>query len=239
MKKHDETIQHLFDDYAETLTPRNDLAEKARLEMVANKQAQPSASARKSSSGWIHLAWITPVAAVFIAIVVIIFSSPLFAGIGDRLGDNDTPPQPAVAYYTYADVKGKSVSLDYCDYMLQINKLTANGYEIVGQRCYAFFTDDGELRYVKAYLGLRSADGTFTEITLIAEVDGYVREDLQDIYDSNNSHEGLSVDSSTDTNGEYVTRGYFAARNLHFYVVARNGQRTDVAQDIMKIISER
>ena len=236
MNKHDEKIQHLFDDYAETLTPRNDLAEKARLEMVANKQAKPSASARKSS-GWVHLAWITPVAAVFIAIVVLIFNLPLFS-LG-KLSDEDTPSQPTVAYYTYSDVKGRSVSLDYCDYMLQINKLTANGYEIVGQRCYAFFTDDGELRYVKAYLGVRSADGTFTEITLIAEVDGYVRKDLQDIYDSNKSREGLSTDSDTDANGEYVTRGYFAARNLHFYVVARNGQRTDVAQDIMKIISER
>ena len=47
-----------------------------------------------------------------------------------------------------------------------------------------------------------------------------------------------TVNSYYEDNGEYVTQGYFAARNLHFYVVARNGQRTQLASDILDIIAK-
>lgn len=240
MKKHDERIQNLFDDYAEQLTPRQDLAEKAKMEMVADKQAKPSPSSRPKTSFWTRFAWITSVAAVFIAIIVIIFSLPT---TNDGMGNmsNGSGPQqsaPAVVYYSYADVKGKSVYLDDYDDVLQISKLSATGYQVVGQRYYGFFTQDGQLRYVKAQLGVRSTDGTFTELELIAEVDGYVRRDLRDIYDRYSSTDGLKVGSGYDVDGEYVTQGYFAARNLHFYVMARNGQRSNVAEDIMRLLAE-
>lgn len=237
MDKHDEKIQNLFDDYAQELKPREDLAEKARLTMVANNQAKPSTSTRKNSSFWVHFAWITPVAAVFIAIVVIMFNLPFFA-LGNLFGDDDSSGQTTttVAYYTYADVKGRSVSRADYDDVLQVSRLEKNGYDIVGERYYAFFTEKGELRYIKAYLGVRSPDGTFTELTLIAEVDGYVRKDLQDIYDLYSGFNSMSVNSGYDSVDEYVTQAYFAARNLHFYIVAHNGQYTDVPRDIMEII---
>ena len=243
MKKNDETIQNLFDAYAEELKPRQDLAEKAKMEMVERK-SQPSTSARKNSSFWLHFAWITPVTAVFIAIVIVIFNLPVFLGsLGDKFGKDETPsqqqPAPSVAYYTYADVKGRSVSWEDYDDMLQISKLAENGYQVVGEHCFAFYTTEGELRYIKLYLGVRASDGTFTELELIAEVDGYVREDLYNIYDSYKNRDGLSTNSHYASNGEYVTQGYFAARNLHFYVVARNGQRTEVAKDILQVIYQK
>ena len=239
MKKQDESIQNLFDNYAQELTPRVDLAEKAKMEMVANKQAKPSASARKNSSFWLHFAWITPVAVVFIAVIAVIFTLPTFiGGLGDKFGEETPSDQPtnAVAYYTIADVRGRSVSIEDYDNMLQISRLTSNGYQVVGQRCYAFFTEEGELRYVKVYLGVRSPDGTFTELELIGEVDGYVRKDLQEIYDRYSTFDGLGTESHYDSAGEYITNGYFAARDLHFYVVARNGQVTQAARDIMQLI---
>ena len=236
MNKHDEKIQNLFDDYAKQLTSREDLADKAIKEMVANN-AQPSGSARKNSSFGAHFAWITPVVAVFIAVVILMFNLPLL-GNGNWFNKDEPPSeQPTVIYYTYADVKGRSVSLDYCDYVLKLDRLRANGYEIVGEHCYAFYTDNGELRYIKAYLGVRSADGTFTEFVLTAEVDGYVRKDLQDIYDKFSNMSRMVVDSREDSNGEYVTQAFFATRDLHFYAVARNGQYTQVAKDILTIIS--
>ena len=242
MKKHDETIQYLFDDYAEELTPRQDLAEKAKMEMIANNQAKSSASARKNSFK-LHLAWIAPVAVVFIAVIAIIFTLPIFRSGQGNLFEGDTvpseQPSPTVAYYTYADVKGRSVNIDDYDDMLQVSKLNEKGYQIVGQRCYAFFTDKGELRYVKAYLGVRSSDGTFTELELIGEVDGYVRKDLREIYDRYSDIDGLGVKSSYDDRGEYVTQGYFAARNFHFYAVARNGQYTQAATDILQTLSQQ
>ena len=240
MNKHDETIQNLFDAYAEELTPRVDLAEKAKMEMVAEKQAKPSVSARKNSSFWLHFAWITPVAAVFVAVIVVIFTLPTFiGGLGSLFGDDELPSgKPAtVAYYSLADVKGRSVSIDDYDDMLQVSRLKENDYQIVGQRCYAFFTEQGELRYIKAYLGVRSPDGTFTEVELVAEVDGYVRDDLKDIYDLYSNLHRMGVDSRYDNSGEYVTQAYFAARDLHFYVVARNGMPNRVATDILEIIS--
>ena len=237
MKKHDETIQNLFDDYAKDLTPRVDLAEKARMEMVERK-AQPSASSRRSSFG-VHLAWIAPVAVLFIAVIVIIFNLPIFSMPNDNSqGDGPTQQQPAVAYYTFADVKGKSVSLNEYDDMLQVSRLETLGYQVVGQRCYAFYSQDEQLRYVKVYLGLRSTDGTFTEMEIIAEVDGYVRSDLKDIFNKYSANDDLSVESYYDDDGEYVTQAYFAARNWHFYVLARNGQQTEAAQDIVEHLAD-
>ena len=240
MNKHDETIQKLFEDYASDLTPREDLAVKAKMEMVERK-AQPSTSARKNSSPWIHFAWIAPVAVMFIAVIAVIFTLPLFGGPGGMFNEDDTPSSStnAVVYYSYADVKGRSVSRNDYDDVLQVSRLEANGYQVVGEKYYAFFTEEGELRYVKAYLGVRSPDGTFTELSLIAEVDGYVRKDLQDIYHMYSSRDGLDMDSHYDDSGEYVTQAYFAAHDLHFYVLARNGQRTNAVNAILQMLSQQ
>ena len=237
MNKHDEEIQNLFDDYASDLAPREDLADKARMEMVANNQAKPSTSARKNSSFWLHFAWIAPVAVVFVAVIAVIFTLPTFiGGLADRFGEelSSQPSTNAVAYYSFADVKGRSVSRADYDDVLQVSRLESNGYQVVGERYYAFFTEEGELRYIKAFLGVRSPDGTFTELSIIAEVDGYVRADLRDIYDLCSPLHYMGVDSRYDKNGEYVTQAYFAARDLHFYVVARNGLPTDVSRDILE-----
>lgn len=239
MKKQDDKIQQLFDSYASELTPRNDLSSAARDEMVAlNKQPKPSASARQNNGFVRHLGWLIPVSAVVLFIAVFSVFGPIF-GLGDFLQCNhnaQTPPvTPAETVYTFADVKGRSVTLDDCDEALQVSRLL-DEYDIINSRYYAFYTADGELRYIRAFLGVRDQDGVFTELELIAEVDGYVREDLKSIYDSLGGYSGLVSDSGYAANGEYVTQAYFAARNMHFYVVARNGQASSVARDLISTL---
>ena len=233
MNKRNETIQNLFDEYAETLEPRADLASKARIQMAAN-QAQPSASARKKS-GLVHLAWIAPVAVVFVAIIAVIFTLPMF-NWGGSIGEDTPQTAPTVVYYTFADVKGSKVSIEQYDDMLQLDRLARYGYQIVGSKCYAFFTSDRELRYLKVQLGVRSSSGTFTELDLIVEVDGYVRADLQEVYQANSRYNGINSHEGYDENGEYVTKAYFAARDMHFYVVAINGEPTRETLEILQLI---
>lgn len=240
MKQHDDILQQLFDSYASQLKPRDDLCSAARDEMTAlNAQQKPSDSARKNKGFARHLGWIIPVSFVLIFIVSLAVFAPVL-GLHDLGSGNhnaqDNPVTPTETVYTFADVKGRSVSRALCDEKLQVSRLVAAGYEVVGERYYAFYTDDGELRYIHAMLGVRTADGEFTEIELIAEVDGYVRKDLKRTYDSYRRYSGLAADSGYDDNGEYVTQAYFAARNMHFYVVAHNGQTTSVAREIISLL---
>ena len=237
MKKQDEMIKQLFDGYARELTPRDDLSSAARDEMtVLNKQQQPSASARKNNGFARHLGWIIPVSVVVLFVAVVSVFLP-FLRFGDGTGSgNDvvtTPPAPE--YYTFSDVKGRSIAIDDCDDMLQISRLL-DKYVLISERYYAFYTQDGELRYIRANLALRDSDGTFTEIELIAEVDGYVREDLERTYNAYSGYGDLVCGSNYADNGEYVTQAFFAARDMHFYVVARNGQATKVAREIISML---
>ena len=234
MKKQDDMIKQLFDDYARELTPRDDLSSAARDEMTAfRKQQKPSASARKNDGFARHLGWIIPVSLVVLFVSVVSIFLP-FLMFNDRPGSgNDvvtTPPAPE--YYTFGDVKGRSIAIGDCDGVLQISRLL-DEYEIISARYYAFYTEDGELRYIKALLGVRNADGEFTEIEIIAEVDGYVREDLKRVYRAYSGYDRLVCTSDYADDGEYVTQAFFAARDMHFYVVARNGQVTSVAKEII------
>ena len=243
MNKQDDKIKQLFDDYAKELTPRDDLAGLARAEMTASKtERKQPASERKKSNFWIYFACIAPVCVVMIVVIALV-ASPIFGfvgGIFDGITHPSNPSPPTLTQmhtdsYSYDDVKGRSISLEDCDDVLRISYIK-QAYEVVGERYYAFYTDDGELRYIKALLGVRSLDGSFTEIELIAEVNGYVREDLKDIYDNNKRRDELFTEIGKDDSGEYVTKGFFFARDMHFYVYARNGQYSKVAEEIISKI---
>ena len=244
MNEHDDKIKQLFDDYASELTPRDDLASKARALMTASKtEVKQSVSARKKSVFWRHFAWIAPVFMVMIVVIALV-SGPVFGSLGnifDRTPSEQQPPiltEAPTYYYSFADVKGRSVSGESYDEVLRISAIKEE-YEVVSERYYAFFTEDGDLRYVKAFLGVRSDDGTFTELVLIAEVDGYVRQDLRDAYIIGKRYDDIVTETTHDSEsdrGEYVTRSFFFARNMHFYVTARNGMESDVAQEIISLL---
>lgn len=238
MKKQDDMIKQLFDDYASELAPRDELSSVAREEMTTlNEQRKSSVPARKNKGFVRHLGWIIPVSFVLFFVAVFGVFLPVL-GLNDNPNSgNDIVQTPSeTVYYTFADVKGRSISLDDCDDVLQISRLNSAGYKVLNARYYGFFTEDGELRYIRVTLGVRDADGTFTEIELIAEVDGYVREDLKRTYETYSDYNYLVCDSGYADNGEYVTQAYFASRDMHFYIVVRNGQATNVAREIISTL---
>ena len=240
MKKNDDTIQKLFDDYAEDLSERNDLAEKARQAIAA--QNAKKAKQRKPKI-W---NWLAPVCAALIIVVVSVsIWSPLLSSENGTTtpsqtpnqGDQDTSPNTHVNYYSLSDVKGRSVPPSQFDTTLNVTQIKDDEeYEIVYERYYAFYFKDGELAYVKAVLGVRSEEG-FCEIVIISEVDGVVRQDLRDIYDYFLMYgEDKYMSTQPDDKGEYVTNAYFNARNCHFYVSAMTGANDLLAEKIISKI---
>ncbi|MCH5160236.1 MAG: hypothetical protein J1F66_05285 [Clostridiales bacterium] len=240
MKKNDDNIQKLFDDYAEDLNERNDLAEKARLALV-EQNAKKDKQQRKPKM-W---NWLAPVCAALIIVVVSVsIWSPFNSNGGGTFGPSGLPnqsgqgkyPSVNINYYASSDVKGRGITLSDCDETLKIsNLLLDDEYTVVSEHYYAFYFDDGNLAYIKAILGVRSEEG-FCEIVIIAEADGVVRQDLSDFYDDYiYGRNYATMHTVLDDKGEYVTNAYFNARNSHFYVSAMTGANSTLAE---KIISE-
>lgn len=230
MKK-DERLNKIFDDYAETLTPREELSSKARNAMAASKER--SVSSRGKNVWLLNLAWILPVCIVFAVSVFVIRAIVLPDGNDAPFQGESSYPE-RVEYYASGDVVGKSIGQKEAAQYLDVSVLSTN-YQVTGERYYAFYDYLGNLRYIKIYLGLRGVDGVFTEMEIIAERDGYVRNDLKDLYADCVGSNKFLYRADYDESGEYVTRGYFEMNGVHFYVVGRNGQRV---YEVEKIISQ-
>ena len=240
MKKKDDTVQKLFDDYAEELNERSDLADKARQALV--EQNAQKAKQRKPKI-W---NWLAPVcAALIIVFVSVSIWSPLGSNGNGTSKPSDTPnqseqdtsPGVQVNYYTSAEVKGRGIELFDCDDTLNISELKQDEeYEVVSERYYAFYFENGKLAYLKAVLGVRSDEG-FCEIIIIAEADGVVRQDLRDIYNRYiRANDYAIMDTKLDDKGEYVTNAFFRARDSHFYVYAMTGANGSLAEKIISKI---
>ena len=237
MNKNDDTIQKLFDDYAEDLNERSDLADRAKAALVA-KNAEKSK--RRELGFW---KWLAPVCC---ALIIVVVSISIFAPSG-LLGDggSEQPPNqgtnthvPTLTYYTAAEVKGRSVSLSDYDETLKISQIKQDGdYQVVYERYYAFYFEDGALAYVKAVLGVRSDEG-LCEIAIVAEADGVVRQDLRSEFDFYLKRGGdrACMFTDLDDKGEFVTSAYFNARSAHFYVYALTGANDELAEKIISKI---
>ena len=246
MKKNDDAIQKLFDDYAEDLGERVDLAERAKAALAAKNAATDvnKAKQQRKPNFW---SWLAPICAVLI-IVVVSFGvlAPLgIFGDGGKLSDGDQvagneqvdSSVSNIEYYAASDVKGRSVAYKDCDGTLKISQIKADAdYTVVSERYYAFYFEDGTLAYIKAVLGVRSDEG-FCEITIIAEVDGLLRNDLSDRYGKFISGRDVEIMVTLpDDKGEYVTNAYFSARGSHFYVYAMTGANSTLAEKIISKI---
>ena len=239
MKKNDDSIQKLFDDYAEGLNERDDLAEKAR--QALTEQNAKKAKQRKPKI-W---NWLAPICAALIIVVVSISIWTPSGSLDGTMTPSQTPGQSGqnanqgvhVNYYALSEVKGRSVPSSQVDETLNVTQIEDDeAHVIVSESYYAFYFEDGKLAYVKAILGVRSDEG-FCEIVIIAEADGVVRRDLSDIYDyyiSGRRH--VTMFTLPDDKGEFVTNAYFNARNYHFYVSAMTGANGHLAEKIISKI---
>ena len=241
MKKNDETIQQLFDDYAEGLNERTDLADKAR-------QALAEQNAKKAQQRKPRLwAWLAPICAVLILVVSISIWAPIFGGLD--FGPSGMPNNPSqnegdsannnerIKYYSLLDVKGRNVTAAQAGEMIDVSAIESDGeFEIVYERYYAFYFENGKLAYVKALLGVRSEEG-FCEITIIAEADGVVRNDLRDFYHAYiRGHDVAYMYTRLEERGEYVTNACFNITNAHCYVSAMTGANSQLAEKIISKI---
>lgn len=245
MKGQKDEIKKLFDDYADDLTPRQDLASKAKTAMSVKNNKQSAKGNTQSANR--RFRWVASLSCAFIVLIVCVgIMLPLITGERPDNSGNHGQTHPSgteentqtgsdIVYYAMSDFKGKSVALSQVDDALQISRLhESSSYQVVSERYYAFYTDDGALAYIKALLGVRGNSG-FAEITLIAEADGMVRNDLKDIY---LSYCGVDeyyfvCDTQLDDKGEYVTQGFFNARNMHFYVYATTGANSHLSEKII------
>ena len=246
MKKNDDTIQKLFDDYAEELNERNDLADKAR-QALAEQNAKKAQ--RRKPRIW---NWLAPVCAVLILVVSISLWGQIFGrleGFGpsgvpnpDESPSDYHPGQGGnhnehVSYYALSDVKGRSVTASQASKTIDVSAIEADGeYKIVYERYYAFYFENGKLAYVKALLGVRSEEG-FCEIAIIAEVDGFVRRDLSDLYYNYiRGKDYAMMYTELDNKGEYVTNACFSIAKAHCYVSAMTGANSQLAEKIISKI---
>ena len=244
MKKNDDTIQKLFDDYAEELNERADLGQRAMDALVAKNAKKTQ---QRKPSIW---TWLAPVccALIFAVVSVSIWSttgpldgdmnqsgSPNFSGQDSSQSEDDSTRTPV--YYALSEVKGRNIAFSDCDDTLKVSQVKHNEeYQVVYERYYAFYFADGTLAYVKAVLGVRSDEG-FCEIVIVAEADGVVRDDLRDAYeDYLSGNDRAYMFTNLDDNGEYVTNAFFTARNAHFYVYAMTGANGALAEKIISKI---
>ena len=247
MKKNDDTIQKLFDDYAEGLNERTDLVDKAR-QALAEQNVNRAPQKRKSRI-W---RWLAPICTVLILVVSISLWAQIIRGLGS-IGPGGVPNYPndgpssypsqsegnhnaQVTYYSLSDVKGRSVTPSQASKTIDVSAIESDGdYKIVYERYYAFYFASGRLAYVKALLGVRSEEG-FCEIVIIAEVDGVVRKDLRDFYDGYIRRNDVLMHTDLDEKGEYVTNACFSIDKAHCYVSAMTGANGQLAEKIISKI---
>lgn len=218
MMKQDDKIKQLFDNFADELTPRDDLSNKAKATL---RQKRP-----RSGRGWIFAVAMACVALLIVSSVLRIVTN----GNGDH-GSDVKPPQQEEQYSTFAlsDVKGTRLaegSKDFADAakLVGVELFKDASFTVVSQRYVAFYFKNNAdtLAYVKAYLLVRSDDCAL-ELTIIAETDGFVSNDLQWLYRSG-THGSVSQSNVTEQ-GEYASIGFVrnSAENTHFYVYATGG----------------
>ena len=241
MKKNDDTIQKLFDDYAEGLNERTDLADKAR-QALAEQNAKKAQ--RRKPRLW---AWLAPVCAVLILVVSISVWAPIIGGLD--FGSSGLPNNPSqndgdnannnaqINYYSLSQVKGRRVTASQASETIDVSAIESDGeFGIVYERYYAFYFENGKLAYVKALLGVRSEEG-FCEITIIAELDGMVRDDLRYYYNDYIRNSDVAImNTRLEERGEYVTVACFNIANAHCYVYAMTGANAQLAEKIISKI---
>ncbi len=230
MKRNDK-IQQIFDDYAQNLPDRSDLADRARSVMSQNAQsncAVPSAKPSGKRRGFIWaMCGVCAVIAVCLAVFPVILNGNFY--------DNNK-----LQYYTSRQINGKALSASQTAPYLPVERFGGDDWTVVYDKYYGYFADDGDLRYIVADLGVRAADGGFVEITLIAEKNGYLCRSFAEEYNATLRKGQLSAYTYTADRykGEYLTSAFFRLDDYHYYVSAMTGANDSLAEQIINKLTK-
>lgn len=225
MKQNDE-IQRLFDDYADSLPIRQDLAQKAAVEAERRK---------KKPTFW---RWFSPLAA---ALVLVVFCFAVFPSVfpnKDNPGNSasDKPSegqnQTQILHYAVSDVVGKTLSAEEAQTTFKADELNSDVGQVIYQKYYVFYMrGTTDVAYYKACLGVM-INGNLTEVYAIAENKNYRSDDLYRDFASFYSGEQTQYHFGYER-GEWVTGACFVSRDFRYFVSTTGGN-----DDGMKIIEK-
>ena len=232
MKRNDK-IQQIFDDYAQNLPDRSDLADRARSVMSQNAQAQHNRAVFSSKPSNKRSGWIWAVCSVCVVLAVCLALFPVILN-GNFYDGNE------LQYYTSRQISGKALSASQTAQYLPVERLGGNGWTVVYDKYYGYFADDGDLRYIVADLGVRAEEGGFVEMTLIAEKNGYLCRSFAENYNSTIRNGIVSSYTRTDDRrkGEYLTSAFFKLDDYHYYVSAMTGADSSLAEQFIEQLTK-
>lgn len=233
MKK-DPRINKLFDDYADKLRPATDPTAKARRQ----------SNAQKPPKRWRnYTAMFASVCCCMLIVIVILVSSPVFmqqtvdpppssggpsAGSGPTEGDHEAggPPSSAVSYYALEGLERRVV--DPSDAELVDVAALGELFEITNADCTAYYAN-GKLRFEQ--LNLTVVDGGIvTNLSIIAEVNGFVRQDLAERYEK-----GADFSSAEQQDG-FVAQAFVVGASAHFYLDGQSAAPCDCVERLVQLL---
>ena len=229
MEEKDKDIERLFDEYADGLRPRADLASRARQQMQPRRER-----AHAKRVAVISIASFAGVAAS-IAVAVLSVNALFRVSGNDGAGSSATPPAINATEYNIADVRAVSVSRETATEYFDLSSIEEQ-YNVFAESYYAcYLKESGELVYVRGSFGLETENGT-TQVGMIAEKAEYRRTDLNQNfkYIIGNSSEPITAKNYID--GEYISQTYWSTETTHYYVttMGNDGTAYSVVADILR-----
>ncbi len=224
MTNKEEKIQNLFDDFALELSPRSDLAQKARKQMAAKK---------KTRTVFIRVA-------ALCAVVLVVYVAMVLAVL------KKTNEAPYV--YAQSEVTGHAanVSVESASQLQAFSQLKTilqednASYKVLAEKCRVYtFKSDGNFAYAKISYGILTENG-MVEMDVIVESTDCVHVEREDIYttDIKNKKGQVHLYTSDGDVGEYVTTAYWQDNVARYYISAQcNGQAVGDAKKIIDLLS--
>lgn len=224
MTINEEKIQYLFDDFALELSPRPELAEKARKQMSAKK---------KTRTVWVRVMALCAVVLVVyvgmaLALLKVVRETPVTYAQSDVIGHS-------------ADLSAENISQLQAISQLKTMFEKDDCYNVLSEKCLIYtFKSNGNFAYAKIRYGILTENG-MVEMDVIVESSDCIKADLKDIYKINikNNKGEVHLSVSAEYIGERVTSAYWEDNVARYYISAQcNGQAVDDAQKIIDLISE-
>lgn len=221
MMNDDKEIRRMFDEYADGLEPRPDLASRAHEKMNATRRDASRPVNRK------HVVLIS--LASLAAVAVGIFAVNAVKEIFDSDSSSSAPMQ--ITKYEVTDVRAVSVSREDISKYFDMSALEAQ-YDVFAENYFAcYLKSSGELVYYRGTFGIETEFGT-TQVGMIAEKAEYRRTDLETEFSGLLDANTAPVTEQYYIDGEYISKSYYSADDTHYYVTTMGN-----TEDAYEIIS--